>query len=642
MAKKILVIQPAPELLSEIERILRNVAPSAKLTVISRAEDVGITLATAGPVDLLVTEAYLEGIELLELLYEYRLANPKVPVVVATSYDLSSYEEYLTGLPQVSLPLEDGFVDTLFRQALGIMQGQVWPPYQIGKYVGPDRWGECFEAVDTAVNRPVYLTILKADADDDEIAEFNAAASYMAKAGHPNATSVFVAGSYSGRHYFAREYWNFENLYQKVEAGERIEPRFAARIIHTVVSVLHHWETRGIGHRGVTAADVSLSPQGLVKIENLADPRMIGQKPDVSQLEEVSIALKRLLPPIDELPLRLRQLLNEMRSDGAQLHRLLSEAQTVDTELTPERNVEVTKEHVEAEKLIAREKRREKMIFYAQIAAFLALIVIVGYFIIDRLLPKDEYTQFKKMIEIPAGEGPYQDTKATTETFWIDEYPVTIWQYYRFLRETEGMDMKPYEHPDLQGKKKDHTPSDWESIINSIKYKRPYAQQMITLDCPVFNIDFYDAYAYAAYKGRRLPTEQEWEKAARGPQGYLYPYGNKFDPTRANTGADFKHGRPKDSGHLDGAYSWSPVNFKEGDVSPYGVKDMGGNVSEWTSTMTTHAKLSSMQAPVVKGGNFILSDENQLKMTHRIRTEATRSRQPWIGFRTVSDAPPKE
>lgn len=183
--------------------------------------------------------------------------------------------------------------------------------------------------------------------------------------------------------------------------------------------------------------------------------------------------------------------------------------------------------------------------------------------------------------------------------FYIDKYEVSNGDYLKFVEETNH-----------------RVPLSWDKG----SYKKGEG------DLPVL-VTFYEALAYARWAGKRLPTEEEWEKAARGAgmemvkendkqllskKPLLYPWGNRFEPERANCMAfwdDSKVGEAIKKTYRKGLV---PVYlFKEVGDSPYGVVNMCGNAKEWTSSWykpyrgNSHInKRYGEQVKVVRGGSW--------------------------------------
>jgi formylglycine-generating enzyme required for sulfatase activity len=110
-------------------------------------------------------------------------------------------------------------------------------------------------------------------------------------------------------------------------------------------------------------------------------------------------------------------------------------------------------------------------------------------------------------------------------------------------------------------------------------------------DAPMTGVTWDEAAAYCAAQGKRLPTEAEWEKAARGPDGRIWPWGTTWDPARANHGRisaalALRHLDPdfhRDADGTDGFRLAAPVGSFPRGASPYGALDLAGNVAEWTA-----------------------------------------------------------
>ena len=196
------------------------------------------------------------------------------------------------------------------------------------------------------------------------------------------------------------------------------------------------------------------------------------------------------------------------------------------------------------------------------------------------LIPAGEFTMGSQ--DGDADERPAH--KVSVDSFFMDVYEVAVGQYAEFLQSGGG-----------------HSPPDW-NRMNQMAYQKR----------PVMGVDWADAAAFCKWAGKRLPTEAEWEKAARGTDGRTYPWGND-PPTSLH--ANFGKNGSNDYGAL------APVGTFENGKSPYGIYDMAGNVWEWVSDWydTGYYKASPEQNPeglptggfkVIRGGAWNTSVRN--------------------------------
>ncbi len=632
MSANVLIVQPDAAVAERIGQLILAGTPDASVAFVQGPQEGIAALEQYRDLDLCILEIYYTEGDGLALLSAVRARFRRARLIIVTNYNLQYFGDHIQGLTLFPLPLDEPLFSSTCQDTLATLEGYEFPPFRIGKKQPPDRWGDCYAGYDTGVKRDVFITVTHAWATPDEATLFRSFAASMARAGHPNVQAVYQGGDGQGRDFFAREKWDMPDLAEMVTAGRGIDPRLAAQIIHIVGSVIMFWDTNKFPHSTVGPTDVSLSPQGVVKVANCVDPTKPLVTPGTADMMALAHGIQALLPAPDQIPLRVRNLLNQMRAGPVPLAQIISEAQSIDIELAPEREIAVSEEHEIAQQAIEEARVKQKRNLYIMGGVLAVLALVVGYVLYLRLDPPSR--QFNDMAQIPAGPYVYQESSATLDhTYYIDKYEVTWGQYLKFLRAVDhaGTDAD-WRHPDQKGEK-DHQPSDWATIFKCIKYHEPYNKEVLSLDDPVFNIDWYDAEAYAKWAGKRLPDEHEWEKAARGTQGYLFPWGNIF-ALKANTSVPMPDGSPA----LPHAHM--VVDQMPEDKSPFGVYNMAGNVSEWTDTLAQSSKLASIQVAVIRGANFATRSIDHENLTYRNTGYARETREYWLGFRCASDTPP--
>jgi formylglycine-generating enzyme required for sulfatase activity len=267
----------------------------------------------------------------------------------------------------------------------------------------------------------------------------------------------------------------------------------------------------------------------------------------------------------------------------------------------------------------------------------LLLFVIMAWLAPPGLSEAPPGLRVDDMVTVPAGpfwmgsaeEDPHADAderprlEVTLEAFRIDRTEVTYRDYLLFVARLEK-NGHVHCHPD-EPYEKDHRPQLDQKDLG-------------TMEHPILGIDWYDAYAFCDWAGKRLPSEAEWEKAARGTDGRIYPWGSEWDPSRANA-----------SGDRDGHKKAAPVaSFPEG-ASPYGALDMAGNAWEWVGDYYHRSykrgERAVGRAPeyglfrVIRGGSWVNRPED-LRTAERSKRilSAPVKRYLAVGFRCAADS----
>jgi formylglycine-generating enzyme required for sulfatase activity len=257
------------------------------------------------------------------------------------------------------------------------------------------------------------------------------------------------------------------------------------------------------------------------------------------------------------------------------------------------------------------------------------------------LIPGGPFLMGLPVTDFLAEEHEKPPREVFLSPFWIDVYPVTNARFRLFL-EAGGYDHEAWWSAD-----------GWEWKCQAA-VSQPLQWGLAGWDGPdqpAAGVSWYEADAYARWAGRRLPTDAEWEKAARGTDGRRYPWGNEWPtPDRANF--ENSVGRT------------TPVGLYRDGVSPFGCYDMAGNVNNWVSDwywagfgsfcvelgllhnpylhdqLRAHLGVGGITEKVDRGGGYATPREHHevLGCTRKVHWPPS-FREPWNGFRTAMDGP---
>ena len=456
--------------------------------------------------------------------------------------------------------------------------------YEIIEEIGRGGFAVVYKALDTSLDRVVALKVLKPHYLDEPefVARFQQEARSAAKLFHPNIVTIFEVGEVEGSHFIAMRYLEGQPLSTIIKEQGPLELNQAIGTVEQIASALDHIHSHDLVHRDVKPSNIivgddghgTLTDFGIVRAAdgtrytttgaNMGTPEYMspeqGQgkeatpRSDIYSLGVVVYEMMAGKTPF-EAPTPLAVMVKHLQEPPPAIRLLNPDLpQAIEGVMAralakePENRWETATELATALETLTAEKE----VVTLREAPYVATPDL------------DEIDPYGEMILIPAGEfimgeGDEQRT-AYVDEFHIAMYPATNARYAAFMA-VGGYSNKEYWSTkgwEWRNETEVTEPEYWDDK----DFNQP--------NHPVVGVTYYEAEAYCRWAGVRLPTEKEWEKAARGTDGKIYPWGNDWQEGRCNS-------------KEEGIGQTTPVDKYLGGASPYGVMDIAGNVWEWIS-----------------------------------------------------------
>jgi len=467
------------------------------------------------------------------------------------------------------------------------LTGRVLGAYRVEDPISQSRWGRIYRAWQTTVHRPVALKVLAPEiaAQPGHVDQFHEQTRAAAALVHPYIVTLYEAGHADGIHFSAHELMDGLPLAAflrkdagPAQSGASVDEHRLLVTIAGVARALHFLWQRNFPHQPPQIRNMLTNSLGEVKLTNIepedAAPSNSAQD-DILALGLIVGALANEIAPVTKPVAELveRMVGAHDRKPFASLVELAEAAEQLDHTLYPP----AAPPPPRVAKIAPRKTK--------WIAGAISVLIVAGVaaLIVRNTLshrPLTRPADFGSAVTV-AGPAPSGASIA------VDKYEVTIGQYREFAEAVAAGTAKFT--PDPRTPRRDYRPPQWDAIRQAVE------QRAISEDAPMFGVDWYDAVAYASWRGKRLPTEAEWERAAAGAPAIVKPG------------------------------KWAAVYADATDKSAAGVAGVVAGVSEWTATTP------SRDTAIVRGGSW--------KDTAAKRAELGRlSRSDAIGFRCAAGA----
>ncbi|HEY1120961.1 MAG TPA: SUMF1/EgtB/PvdO family nonheme iron enzyme [Haloferula sp.] len=424
---------------------------------------------------------------------------------------------------------------------------------------------------------------------------------------HPLIGSVYEAVTLPDRCFAVLERLPGASLADRLKAKEAMKPAQLAHVLRRVADASLSLESDGTSAAPMHAEDVYLDNHGVVRIANLA---LAGERePERSTADVVTLGKELVRLVADGRPgaSRTLTLLAWMRGEGLDRSLTWTEVRNYAEQIEQQ----LAEGPVTAVPATARAQSRKSPLPLVLSLAGVAIAVGIGAFVLKGNGNGKTTAALPGPVVIPEGAHPLPDGGTSAlPAFELAAHEVTIGEYEEFLKALAGLPADKrtaYDHASQPAEKSGHEPEGWADMLAAIKSGSQWQGRVISRDCPIVNIDWWDAMAYCEWKTVHLPTEEQWWAAMR----LQLPEPSSLRPS-----------------------GWGPVQeIAPTDRTPAGLLGMAGSVAEWTQSQSLNpANPLGEKNWVLVGGSYL---KPSVGATAREWTADRALRRPDLGFRVV-------
>ena len=613
-----LLAQEDPSSLAEFSSLILDFFPGTTIHPITTFEAIQTTLEDGLHASALLTDLIWSGEDRSGSLMLLAERYPTIPFGILSRYDLSKSLP-----PAYPLPLlqADEQLPLSLAELMEDFSGRNFGSYHLIGPAGPHPLGRLYWARHHQLARDVQVLVPPAGSS-----RFPKGIRNFARLNHAGIYSLYESVPIDQRTFVAIEPAGCPSLLHFESQGEKLSLLSCARLASTLSSVLSEMESSSVPARLLGGYDYTLSSKGTPRLRN---PAAFPGAAEASFLDN-STQLASLLEPLLPEDPKSQELLKILQEPGTSPFDLLKRTREFERQLADVQEVHIRQEEIEA----ARQAIRARIL--RRWAITVGSLATVGFALLwvsvlhHRFFLDVPGTLNGEEIQVPTGYVMIDGAKVDVPAFSLDRHEVTIGEYEKFLTELPKQDLVkllPKNRPNDRKSVQQFIPTDWEDMLTRARKKERYQGQIITRDTPIFNVDYLSAFAYAKWKGRRLPKKEEWLLAASGKKAFPFPWGNEEKNPNINLGCNADPKKVTDPTY----FHVLPAESNPHDIGPYGHFDMGGNLSEWINSLEVN-KSSEASVPFI-GGNYL--DQAAVANSNAVRLLPSDKGDPRIGFRTA-------